>query len=234
MRETKERAGKGKKNAHGKGKGPGKGRRKNHGPGKGAAGKGSGTGKGPSKASVPIIGPPTSTPESEDKFHPTLSRTIAASTRANMEQVMRESRSRARKAQEDSDHEKEVQSNEAPTYLHKSTKQILDFIAMPPHPTSSHARVTNDGNESVQDADEASSMLLHDAGRTETPRKDSQAIREYTPLSKENSLTLSKNRVAPCENSDTSRENSPTPSNSNSKALEAYHTYWKGMIRIME
>ncbi|KAF8181575.1 hypothetical protein BJ912DRAFT_928874 [Pholiota molesta] len=80
MRETKEHAGKGKKNAHGKGKGPGKGRRKNHGPGKGAAGKGSGTGKGPSKASVPIIGPPTSTPESEDEFHPTPSRTIAART----------------------------------------------------------------------------------------------------------------------------------------------------------
>ncbi|KAF8181569.1 hypothetical protein BJ912DRAFT_928871 [Pholiota molesta] len=102
---------------------------------------------------------------------------------------------------------------------------------MPPHPTSSHARVTNDGNESVQDADEASSMLLHDAGRMETPHKDSQAIREYTPLSKENSLMLSKNRVAPCENSDTSRENSPTPSNSNSKALEAYHTYWKGALQ---
>jgi hypothetical protein len=234
MRETKERAGKGKKNAHGKGKGPGKGRRKNHGPGKGAADKGSGTGKGPSKASVPVIGPPTSTPESEDEFLPTPSRNIAASTRADMEQVMRESRSRARKAREDSDHEGEVQSNEAPTYHHKSTKQIVDFIAMPPRPTSSHARVTNDGNESVLDADEASSMLLHDAGRTETPCEDNQAIREYTPLSKENSPTLSENRVAPCENSDTSRENSPTPSDSNSKALEAYHTYWKGMIHVME
>lgn len=91
------------------------------------------------------------------------------------------------------------------TYRHKSTNLIMDCILMPPHQTSTHPRVTNEGNESVQDADKVSSMLLHDAGRTETPRENSRATSENNSRDNRNSLM-------PSEYTPSSRENSPTPS----------------------
>lgn len=101
-KENEECMGKGKDKGKGPGKErPGKERRKGKGPGKGGLGKGRGTGKGPLKVKVPVIGPPTSTLESEDEVHLTLLSIIAANMRADMEQSMRESRSRNHKAQED-------------------------------------------------------------------------------------------------------------------------------------